>query len=97
MALHCTVTYHGEEEDANGMPNPWFHYLVVASSGAKPGSGMASIISLSEARAAGIAQGPSHMIIAKVGSPEAAIKQAEEFLTTEHPGLKKIVSDPKAK
>ncbi len=97
MALQCTMTYHGTDEDASGMPNPWFHYLVVASPGAKPGSGTASIVSLSRARAKGIAQGPSHTIIAKEGGPEAAIQQAEAFLDKEHPGLKKIVTDPKAK
>ena len=97
MALHCTMTYQGNDEDASGMPNPWFHYLVLASPGAKTGSGTASIISLSEARAKGIAQGPSHTIIAKTGGPEAAIKLAEEFLDKEHPDLKKITTDPKAK
>jgi hypothetical protein len=97
MALHCTMTYHGTDEDARGMPDPWFHYLVVASPGARPGSGTASIVALSTARATGMAQGPSHILIAKEGGPEAALRLAEEFLDKEHPGLKKIISDPKAK
>src|SRR5271157_3570647 len=97
MAFYCTMTYHGNDDDSHGMPKPWFHYLVLASPSAKPGSGTASIVPLSESRAKGIAQGPSHTIIAKEGGPEAALKMAEEFLDKEHPGLKKIISDPKAK
>ncbi len=92
MAIHSTMTYHGDNNDPNGMPDPWFHYLVVASPGPKPGSGTASIVSLSEARAKAIGQGPSHTIIAKEGGPEAALKMAEQFLDDEHAGLKKIVS-----
>lgn len=97
MFLQCTMTYHGTQEKDNGMPEPWFHYLVVASPGPKAGSGTASIVSLSEARAKGIAQGPSHTIIAKEGGAEAALQLAEAFLDKEHLGLKKIVTDPKTK
>lgn len=92
MALHCTMTYHGAEQDDKGLPNPWFHYLVVASPGATPESGIASIVSLSEARAEGIAKGTTHTILAKQGGPVAAIKAAEEFLDKQHPRLKKILS-----
>jgi hypothetical protein len=97
MAIHCTMTYFGEQEDGQGMPRPWFHYLVVASPWVKPGSGSASIIALSEERAKGVAQGPSKILIAKQGGPEEAVKLAEEFLDKEHKGLKKIVSDAKQK
>lgn len=97
MALQRTMTYYGTDEDGAGMPIPWFHYLVIASPGAKEGSATVSIMPLSESRAKGIAQEPSHTMIAKVDGPEAALKMAEEFLDKEHPGLKKIVSDLRAK
>jgi hypothetical protein len=89
------MTYYGIEEDPNGMPSPWFHYLVLVIPGVKPDSGVASIISLTEARAKGIAQGLSHTIFAKNGGPEEAVKLAEAFLDREHPGLKKIITGSK--
>jgi hypothetical protein len=93
MALHRTMTYYGEEDNDGELPTTWFHYLVIASRGSKSGSGVASITTLSEARAQAIAQGPSHTIFAKDGSPESALVKAEEFLDHHHPGLKKIISD----
>ena len=95
MALHRTMTYYGEQENDNDgeLPTTWFHYLVIASPGSKAGSGVASIITLSEARAQAIAQGPSHTIFAKEGGPQTALVKAEEFLDHHHPGLKKIISD----
>ncbi len=96
MAVHRTLSYFGQEEDAHGMPNPWYHYLVVASPGPKAGSGVASIISLSAARRSGMAQSPSHTIVAKEGGPEAAFSKAEEYLDGRHPELKKIVSETKS-
>lgn len=95
MALHCTMTYHGTTLDEYGMPDPWFHYLVVASPGPKVGSGVAAIISLTAARAKRIAQGESLMVLAESGGPQGALKKAESLLDEEHPGLKKLVSDPR--
>ncbi|MEJ7638314.1 MAG: hypothetical protein WKF75_10155 [Singulisphaera sp.] len=89
------MSYFGQEEDAHGMPNPWYHYLVVASPGPKAGSGVASIISLSAAKRSRIAQGSSHSIVAKEGGPEAALCKAEDYLDDQHPELKKIVSETK--
>jgi hypothetical protein len=93
MALHRTMTYYGEEENNDHLPATWYHYLVIASAGTKPGSGVASIITLSEARAQAIARGPSHTILAKEGGPEAALVETEKFLDKHHPGLRKIISD----
>lgn len=95
MALHCTMTYHGTTLDKHGMPDPWFHYLVVASPGPKEGSGVAAIMSLSSARAKRIAQDESHIVLAQSGGLEAALTKAERFLDGEHPSLKKIVSNPR--
>jgi hypothetical protein len=92
MALHCTITYHGEEADNHELPAAWYHYLVIASPGIKADSGVASILTLSEARAAGVGSHPSHIIVANEGGPPAALAKAEEFLDRHHPGLKKIVS-----
>jgi hypothetical protein len=93
MALHRTMTYYGEEEPTDDLPAVWYHYLVIASPGPKAGSGVASIITLSQARAHAIAHGPSHMIFAKEGGPESALTAAEEFLDHHHPGLRKIISE----
>ncbi len=92
MALQCTMTFYGENEDDSGMPSPWFHYLVVASPGPKTGFGTASICPLTEARATGIAVQSSKIIFAKVGGAEAAMKEAELYLENQHKGLKKAVS-----
>ena len=94
MALHCTMTYYGEEVEGHDLPRKWYHYLVVASAGTKPGSGVASILTLSDARADGMNRGPSHTVFAPDGGPETALKMAEEFLSQHHPGLKKIISRP---
>jgi hypothetical protein len=93
MALHRTMTYYGEEPNHDDLPATWYHYLVIASPGPKAGSGMASIITLSRARAQAIEHGPSHTIFVKEGGPETALVKAEEFLDHHHPGLKKIISE----
>jgi hypothetical protein len=86
------MTYYGEEPNGGDLPATWYHYLVIASPGTKSGSGLASIITLSQARARDIAPGPSHTIIANEGGPTAALAKAEQFLDGQHRGLKKIVS-----
>jgi hypothetical protein len=93
MALHRTMTCYGEEENDDDWPTMWYHYLVIASPGPRAGSGMASIITLSQARAQAIVHGPSHTIFMKEGSPETALVRAEEFLHHHHPGLKQISND----
>jgi hypothetical protein len=93
MALHRTMTYYGKEEIGDDLPRTWYHYLVIASPGPKAGSGVASIITLSQARAQAIAHGPSHTIFVNEGGPETALVKAEEFLDQHHPGLKKLLSD----
>ena len=93
MALHRTMTYHGEEHNDGDLPAVWYHYLVIASPGHKAGSGVASIITLSQARAQAISYGPSHIIFTKEGGPETALAKAEEFLDHHHAGLRKIISD----
>jgi hypothetical protein len=93
MALHRTMTYHGQEGDDDDLPAVWYHYLVIASPGPKAGSGVASIITLSQAKPESFSHGPSHTIFAKEGGPATALAKAEEFLDHHHPGLRKIVSD----
>ena len=92
MSLHCTMTYYGDEGDGPGLPKKWYHYLVVASPGTRADSGVASILTLSEARAECLTSGPSHTILADEGGPETALKMAEDFLSSHHRGLKKIIS-----
>jgi hypothetical protein len=93
VALHQTITYFGDEEGQNGMPKPRYHYLIVAKPGLEVGSGAASIISLSQARESGMAQGAFHRILAQQGGPEAALTKAEEYLDAQHAGLKKIIGE----
>ena len=93
MALHRTMTYHGAEPNGDDLPAVWYHYLVIASPGPRPGSGVASIITLSQAKAEAISHGPSHTIFVKEGGPATALAKAEEFLDRHHPGLRKIISD----
>ena len=93
MALHRTMTYYGEEDHDKELPSIWYHYLVIASPGPKAGSGVASILTLSQARAHAIERGPSHTLFAKEGGPETALAKAEAFLDHHHPGLRKIISD----
>jgi hypothetical protein len=92
MALHCTMTYHGEEDTGGDLPATWYHYLVIASPGTKAGAGLASILTLSQARAKDINPGPSHILLVDEGGPEAALAKAEHFLDSQHHGLRKIVS-----
>jgi hypothetical protein len=92
MALNRTMTYYGEEAGDRDLPRTWYHYLVIASPGTTPDSGVASIITLSQSRAEGMTSGPSHIIVAKEGGPAAALASAEAFLDRHHPGLKKIAS-----
>jgi hypothetical protein len=93
MALHCTMTYYGEEGDGLDLPRQWHHYLVIASPGTKPGSGIASILMLSETGAKGMSRGPSHTILTQEGGPNKALEMAEEYLSRHHSGLKKIISN----
>jgi hypothetical protein len=93
VALHQTMTYHGSDKDQNGRPKPFFHYLVVAKPGPESGSGVATIISLSEARATGMAQSPSHAVQVQQGGPKTALVKAEEYLDGLHLGLKKNVGE----
>jgi hypothetical protein len=93
MALHRTITYHGHEMNGGELPATWYHYLVIASPGPQPGSGVASIITLSQARVPAITHGPSHTIFTREGGPQAALVKVEEFLDEHHPGLRKITSD----
>jgi hypothetical protein len=87
------MTYHGVEHKDGELPAVWYHYLVLASPGPSAGSGVASIITLSQAKAEAISPGPSHTIFATEGGPAAALAKAEEFLDRHHPGLRKIGSD----
>jgi hypothetical protein len=94
MNLRRTISYFGGQEDANGVPVPWFRYLVEARSGPRQGWGIASIMSLSGVNVGAAPQAPPRTILAKVGGPEAALKKSEEFLDRQHQGLEKTASDP---
>ena len=89
--IHQTFGYRGQEAETNGRTSPLYHYLVVAKPGTTPGSAFASVISLSEARAMGVAQRPSQDFHVEAGGPAAALECAEHFLDAQHTGLMKII------
>jgi hypothetical protein len=92
MPLRCTLTFYGEDGESVEHHKKWYHYLVVANPGPAPGSAVASIITLSDARAESNASSGEveHTISTSEGGMEASLKLAEDFLTEHHPGLKRI-------
>jgi hypothetical protein len=93
MALRCTLTFYGEDGESVEHHKKWYHYLVVANPGSAPGSAVASIITLSDARAESnnsSSGAVEHTISTSEGGMEASLKLAEDYLTQHHPGLKRI-------
>jgi hypothetical protein len=90
MALRCTLTFYGEDGESVEHHKKWYHYLVVANPGASPGSAVANIITLSDARVESNNGGLQHTISTSEGGMEASLKLAEDYLTQHHPGLKRI-------
>ena len=95
MALRCTMTFYGEDGESVDHRKQWYHYLVVALPGSVPGSAVASITTLSDARTESSNAGSQHTIQAS-GGAESALKMAEEYLANHHRGLNKIVSPPRS-
>jgi hypothetical protein len=91
-AIPCTLIYHGNSFDEQGMPTPWFHYLVIASPGPGPDTGIGSVVPLTSSGAEQVAP---HKVFAPSGGPLAAISMAEEALDRRHQGLRKIISELK--
>jgi hypothetical protein len=94
MALRCTMTFYGEDGASVDHQKNWYHYLIVANPGPAPGSAVASIITLSDARAASSNVFSEHTINTSEGGPEASLKMAEEYLSRHHAGLKRITGKP---
>jgi hypothetical protein len=92
MSLRCTMTFYGEDGESVDHRKQWYHYLVVANPGSEPGSAVASIVTLSDARTESSNAGSKHIIRASEGGLEASLKMAEEYLTQHHAGLKRIMS-----
>ena len=92
MSLRCTMTFYGEDGASFDHHKQWYHYLVVANPGSVPGSAVASIITLSDARTESSNTGSERTICTSEGGLEASLKKAEEYLTQHHPGLKRIMS-----
>jgi hypothetical protein len=92
MSLRYTVTFYGEDGESLDHRKQWYHYLVVANPGSAPGSAVASITTLSDARHEFSNAGSQHTICTSEGGLEASLKEAEEYLSRHHPGLKRILS-----
>jgi hypothetical protein len=92
MPLRCTMTFYGEDGESLDHRKQWYHYLVVANPGVVPGSAVASIITLSDARTESSTAGSERTILSSEGGAESALKLAEEYLGSHHPGLTKIIS-----
>jgi hypothetical protein len=95
MPLRCTMTFYGEDGESVDHHKQWYHYLVIANPGTAPGSAVASITTLSDARTESSNAGSRHTIQASDGGAESALKMAEEYLGNHHPGLNKIISRPR--
>jgi hypothetical protein len=96
MALRCTMTFYGEDGESVEHHKKWYHYLVVANPGSEPGSAVASIFTLSDARTESSAVGSEYTICTPEGGLEASLSKADDYLSHHHPGLKKIVSKPRS-
>ena len=95
MPLRCTMTFYGEDGESVDHRKQWYHYLVVAKPGTLPGSAVASITTLSDARTESSNAGSQHLIQTSDGGAESALKMAEDYLGSHHPGLNKIISPPR--
>ncbi len=80
------VWYVGAERDDHGMPIPHYSYLILGSDWRLPGSGIASVVSLSGAEETD--PGKVHHL-ALYGGPRRAIDLAEQYLDRRHSGLTK--------
>ena len=96
MPLRCTMTFYGEDGESVEHHKKWYHYLVVAHPGSEPGSAVASIITLSDARTENSDVGTEHTISISEGGLEASLSMADSYLSQHHPGLKKIISKPRS-
>jgi hypothetical protein len=92
MSLRCTMTFYGEDGESLDHRKQWYHYLVVANPGSVPGSAVASIFTLSDAKTESSNAGSERTILSSDGGAESALKMAEEYLGNHHPGLNKIIS-----
>jgi hypothetical protein len=90
------MTFYGEDGESVDHQKQWYHYLVVANPGDVPGSAVASITTLSDARTDSSNAGARHTIRTFEGGLEASLKMAEEYLTRHHPGLKRIMSQARS-
>jgi len=76
--IKSVIKFFGTARNANGMPDPYFSYLVVASPWQDNGSGIATIISLSESSVLSIANpatvNPHHVELS--GGEKAAYDKA---------------------
>jgi hypothetical protein len=94
MAIRCTMTFYGEDGESVEHHKKWYHYLVVANPGSVPGSAVASIITLSDAKTDASDVGTEHTICTSEGGLEASLSKADDYLSHHHPGFKKIISKP---
>jgi hypothetical protein len=90
------IVYYGTDHGPYGMPKQYFSYLVLAEPGPAAGSGVARILSLTDAKDTALAQMHTDLLVAKAGGPAAALDDAERLLTEKHCNLKKLVSEPQS-
>ena len=75
MSLRCTMTFYGEDGESVDHRKQWYHYLVVANPGSTPGSAVASIVTLSDARTESSNAGSERTICTSDGGLEASLKR----------------------
>jgi hypothetical protein len=93
--LDCLVSYFSEETNAEGLPNRYLAYHVVAGPGPRAEGGVASITPLAAYDENGICETCERVIAVKAGGPAAALEEALVYMDAYHEGdrLRKVQSE----
>jgi hypothetical protein len=82
--LDCLVSYFSEDTSAEGLPRRYLSYLVIASPGPSPGSGVASISPLVAYDENPVCKTCERTFGVKAGGPAAAMEEALVYLNAYH-------------
>src|SRR4051794_38530654 len=93
--LDCLVSYFSEEANAEGLPNRYLSYHVVAGPGPTPEGGVASITPLAAYDENGICETCERVFGVKAGGPAAALEEALVYMDAYHEGdrMRKVQSE----
>jgi hypothetical protein len=93
--LDCLVSYFSEDANAEGLPNRYLAYHVVAGPGPIPDGGVASITPLAAYDENVVCDTCERVIAVKTGGPAAALEEALVYMAAYHEGdrLRKVQSE----